>query len=88
MKTPGEMRDEMVMCALIGQVCSARENGVETEVVTIITRPMWNAFLRGAKMAEDSSPTVWKGSGTIRVFGSETIVVESDEWWSASRRRQ
>jgi hypothetical protein len=65
----------------------ARENGVETDVVTYVTRPMWNAFLRAAKKSENLSPTVWKGMGTVRVFGSETIVVESDDWWSASRRR-
>jgi len=54
----------------------------------MITRPMWNAFLRGVGVPEDSEPTEWKGAhGTIRVWGSETIVVESQEMWSYSKAK-
>lgn len=87
--------DKLIMGTLIGQVLIALKAGQrdfpgkpssEMNVRTVITRPMWNAFCRASGMPENSTPTVWLGPHkTRRVFGSETIVVESDEWWSASR---
>lgn len=88
--------EKHLVCALIGQVCGALMAGVvatgkksltEMDVVTIITRPMWRAFCRGCGMPENCNPTEWKGLATRRVYGSETIVIESDEMWSASRIR-
>lgn len=77
--------DEEIMCALIGQVSQAAQGGSEREVRTVITRPMWNAFCRATKSPENSEPTEWLGMGpTIRVYGSETIVVEGDSMRSFS----
>lgn len=86
--------DKLIMCNLIGQVLIALRSGQrdfpekpssEMNVRTVITRPMWNAFCRASGIQENSEPTAWLGiHKTRRVFGSETIVVESDEWWSAS----
>jgi hypothetical protein len=83
--------DEKITLELIGQVMAAmralQENEPavsESSIKTIITRPMWEAFLRATKTPEGSEPTEWNGMHTIRVFGSETHVVESDEWWSFS----
>lgn len=86
--------DKLIMCTLIGQVLVALRAGQrdfpakpssEMNVRTVITRPMWNAFCRASGIPENSEPTAWLGQHkTRRVFGSETIVVESDEWWSAS----
>lgn len=86
--------DQFIMRTLIGQVLAALRAGQrnhpgwpssERNVRTVITRPMWNAFCRASGLPPDSEPTEWKGiHHTRRVFGSETIIVESDEWWSAS----
>lgn len=77
--------DERVMCELIGQVSRAARGRVETEVTTIITRPMWNVFCRATGMPKNAEPTDWVGiKGTRRVFGSKTIVVESNHLASMS----
>lgn len=86
------MSDNEILCALIGQVqkatsASARLKPCSTEVdvVTFITRPMWESFLRAVDLPTNSKPTPWQGiDKTIRVFGSETRVIESPLWWSIS----
>lgn len=86
--------DEEIMWALIDQVANATASARmqcasanERSVVTFVTRPMWNAFLRAGHIVEDSAPTPWIGDGTIRVYGSETFVVENEGWWSFSMPR-
>lgn len=70
--------DTAIMCALISQVQLAMPpGGIETQVRTIITRPMWDAFCRASGMKVPCMPTEWKGIGTRRVYGSEARVVES-----------
>lgn len=83
------MTDDEILCALIGQVAdAARPCHSELEVTTLITRPMWNAFLRATKTPENTAPTAWLGIGkTHRVYGSETIVVERADFASVSFRR-
>ena len=78
--------DHELMSALIGQVRKAVPAGKSEEAVTtLITRPMWRAFCRALDMPEDSVPTEWLGMhGTIRVYGSRTIVTESDMMASVS----
>lgn len=77
--------DREIMCALIGQVAKAASGNAETSVTTIITRPMWNAFLRAVDAPCDTNPTPWLGiEKTFRVYGSETIVVEGEEMASVS----
>lgn len=77
--------DEEVMCALIHQVTKAAAGGNERDVRTIITRGMWDAFCRAADIPEGSEPTEWKGiHSTYRVYGSETVVIESSEMKSFS----
>lgn len=78
--------DQAVMITLIGQVQSAMPpGGVETQVRTLITRPMWDAFCRAAGMPVPCLPTEWRPwGGTRRVFGSETIVVESNRMAAVS----
>lgn len=56
----------------------------EKDVVTFITRPMWRAFLAFHNLPEDTEPTEWQGKDTVRVFGSETRIVESELWWAVS----
>lgn len=78
-------QDRFVMMALIAQVSKARPaQGSERDVRTLISRPMWNAFCRATKLPEDSEPSEWLGTESHRVFGSETVVFESDEMISVS----
>lgn len=79
--------DSQIAFALIHQVtkavpatCGANEQSVRT----IITRPMWKAWCRFTVSPENSEPTAWLGKKTLRVYGSETIVVESDVMQSVS----
>jgi hypothetical protein len=84
--------EQLVIFTLIDQVQNALKSRLgevpgicERDVRTVITRPMWNVFCRAIGVPENSTPTEWLGlHNTIRVAGSETIVIESDEWWSAS----
>jgi len=71
--------DEELMCALIAQVAKACPKGkAETSVTTIITRPLWRQWCRAVGMPQNSKPTGWIGiDKTNRIYGSETIVVES-----------
>ena len=88
--------DEEIMTSLIDQVLFAMSAAAdfkpmanERDVVTWITRPMWEAFCRAAHIPAHSMPTEWKGpQKTARVFGSETRLVESAEWWSFSAPRR
>jgi hypothetical protein len=83
-----------VMMILRGQVHAAmwtmQQSGHpganERDVETAITRPLWNLFLRAISIPENTDPTPWNGlNKTVRVWGSETKVIESDEYWSWSR---
>lgn len=65
--------------ALIEGVIKAAKGRREDQVTTIITRPMWNAFCKEIGLPENSIPTEWIGKDTIRVYGSKTIVIESDK---------
>lgn len=90
MKTPVLFPFLGVTCSLMRQVTHARLAQSdrrplnECGVTTLITRPLWRVFLREQRLPEDSEPTGWIGHGTIRVYGSETIVVESEEMKSVS----
>lgn len=84
---PPSKEDREIMIALIGQVANAAQGSVETKVRTVISRPMWRAWCRAVGVPQNSKPTAWLGIGkTIRVYGSETIVFESDEMVSASTK--
>lgn len=81
--------DEQIAHALIGQVNSiAGENHCsERDVTTYISRPMWEAWSRFTKT--EGEPTEWLGlHETRRVYGSETIVVESPELFAVSRKER
>lgn len=82
-----------IMSALITQVMRAAgpTPTPETEVKTYISREMWTLFLIGTgmtrRLALKTNPTGWIGMGkTHRVYGSETIIIESDQIFSWSVR--
>lgn len=77
--------DREILIHLIGQVAKAvPKSKSERNVRTYVTRPMWRAWCRGLGISEDSEPTGWNGSNTTRIYGSETIIVESDKMASVS----
>lgn len=77
--------DEKITRALIDQVNSAIPPwGNERDVKTFVSRPMWEAFLRFLKLPSGTEPTEWRIKDCVRVYGSETIVVDSDLMFSYS----
>ncbi len=78
--------DFEIVKALESQVRKAVPSpGSERNVVTFITRPMWNAFLRWLKEPEDSEPTDWLWpKKTLRVWGSRTVVLNCESMASFS----
>lgn len=82
------MKDLDIVAALVNQVRFAvPQGGTERDVVTIITRPMWQGFLRGINESADAEPTDWLGHETFRVNGSLTIVIEREESYAVSLAR-
>lgn len=78
--------DAEIAHALIHQVAQAvPPGGSERDVATVISHPMWCAFLRYCSNPETSCPTEWYGPGkTYRVYGSETFIVSCDRMASVS----
>lgn len=75
--------DEEIVCALVEQVTKAAAGGSERDVVTFITLPLWNAFLRALGEEENQDPR-----SDLRVYGSKTVlVVGVPSLWSASRKK-
>ena len=83
MKTP-KKKDREVMHALMGQVASVVKGNAKSErdVVTLISRPMWRKWCADVGEPEDSVPGEWGKS--VRVYGSETIIVESEHDFAVS----
>jgi hypothetical protein len=86
--------DEQVMRTLIEQVLLAMSAvqdknpmASKRDVVTFVTRPMWEAFCRAAGITKNSAPAEWKGVKSVRICGSETHIVESGLWWCVSMPR-
>lgn len=75
---------DRLMCGLIHQVQKAAGGHSELDVVTYISRPMWELWCDAVNMPRDSVPTEWKLHDCRRIFGSETRIVESDEFISWS----
>ena len=79
------MSDHELMSTLIGQVARAVAPGKsECSVTTLITRPMWREWCRVVGAPEDSVPTEWTGDSTLRVYGSKTVIVESEAMMAVS----
>lgn len=79
--------DDLIMVALIDQVQKAMSKDKcknERDVTTIISRPMWRAWNRAVESPEDAEPTEWNPIECHRVYGSKTIVVESDSMAAVS----
>ena len=75
------MKHQDLVFRLIEQVESATPKGkTELDVVTLITRPLWRMWCESVGIPADSEPSKeWCGTGTKRVYGSRTIVVDSDK---------
>jgi hypothetical protein len=74
------------MRALIHGVARAvPAGGNESDVTTVLTRPMWRSWCRAVGWPEDCEPTEWLGIGqTRRVYGSRTIIVPGAGYVAAS----
>jgi len=77
--------NQEIVHALIKQVSLARPDGEsERAVTTLITRPLWKRWLAFFGSPEDTEPTEWLGTSSERIYGSKTIVIESDRLESVS----
>jgi hypothetical protein len=76
--------DQLILSSLIGQVTKAARGRSEREVKTFITRPFWNLWCKATNIPENSVPTDWTTVNCIRIYGSETIVVESEKFAAVS----
>ena len=78
--------DDAILRELVDQVAKAAGNESERSVTTVITRPMWEAWCRATGIPEGAQPSEWRGVGSYRVYGSETVVIESPEMAAVSFR--
>lgn len=79
--------DSQIARELMHQVALCAKGDAETTVRTWISRPLWEAFCRFTGAPEGQMPTPWLGiHKTHRVYGSETIVVESDAMFAICRK--
>lgn len=84
--------DDEVMRALIHQVSKAvPEGGSERDVLTFVTRPMWRMWCRAVGLPEEVmsgseglTPISMTGHPINCVYGSFTVIVESDRVESGS----
>ena len=83
---------QTVTNALIDGVRKAQpKGGNERDVTTVITRPMWRIWNVAMNQHPDTPPTEWSPNPQCnRIFGSETIVIESEKFeaYSFSRNRE
>ena len=75
--------DFQIMCALIDQVRNAAKSGDCGSVITLVSRPMWEAFNRAATPVEGTK--LEKFSDCI--YGSPAFIVERPDFWSVSKRK-
>lgn len=79
--------DETIARALVQQVLQAAAGTDERFVTTLVTRPLWRLWMRFSELPEDDEPTDWIGfEHTRRIFGSRTIIIETDHMASDSFR--
>jgi hypothetical protein len=81
-----DINDHEIAYALMEGVSKAvPDKGSERDVVTYVSRPMWQAFCRAANIPELSEPTLWSNDGECcRIYGSATIVVDTDKMIAVS----
>lgn len=81
------MNDDSIMRALVAQVSAAvprKSGGSEQDVTTLITRPMWEAFLRAVGEPPGTEPSPEWSKTAVRVYGSCTVVFEAEHMASIS----
>ena len=79
------MSREIVYALIDGVRKAIPQYGSERDVTTVITRPLWRIWNVGTNSPPDSEPTPWLWPEKCnRVYGSETIVVESEKFEAVS----
>jgi hypothetical protein len=73
-ESPGASEELLVNTRLLHQIFSRSGETLGAFIVSL-----WRLFCRATNVPEDSEPTDWIGLGTLRINGSRTIVVESEE---------
>lgn len=80
------MTEAFVVTKLHEQVSHASQGQDFHHVTTVITRAMWQVFLRGIGLPDTEEPNNETGFGkSRRVQGSRTIVLDVPGMWAVSR---
>ena len=80
------MTEATVARVLYEQVATAAKGNDHHRVTTVVTRAMWQVFLRGIGLPETEEPNNETGFGkSRRVQGSRTIVLDVPGMWAVSR---
>lgn len=80
------MTEERVAFELHRQVAKAAHGQNSHHVTTVITRAMWQVFLRGLGLPDTNEPNnETLLSKTRRVAGSHTVVLDVPGMWAVSR---
>jgi len=80
------MTEEALAWNLHSQVTKAAQGHEYRHVTTYITRPMWQAFLRGIGLPDTDEPNEDPCFDKARrVAGSRTVVVDKPGMWAISR---
>jgi hypothetical protein len=67
-----------------GVVTSVPEGGSERDVVTFVSKPLWNIWCEMTEMPPGTKPSDWIKDGCARIYESETILVDSDRFFAVS----
>ena len=80
------MTEAFVVCKLHEQVSNASQGHDFHRVTTVLTRAMWQVFLRGIGLPDTEEPNNSTEFGKARrVQGSRTIVLDVPGMWAVSR---
>lgn len=81
-----QMTEERVAFELHRQVAKAAHGKDFHHVTTVLTRAMWQVFLRGIGLPEGDEPNAEVGFDKARrVAGSRTVVLDVPGMWAVSR---
>ena len=80
-------RQGIVQRLIEGVAAAVPKGGTEMDVVTHITRPLWQLWCEAMGDPPDTEPTPWIGKDTKRVFGSLTLVYDRPGYSARSLAR-
>lgn len=75
---------ELLRSLIEGVATNVPEGGSERDVITLVSRPLWEIWCRMTDLPKDTLPSDWKKDQCARIYGSETILVDSSDFFAVS----